>query len=470
MKKVICFIYFIIFSFSAFSQVKNDPSPILFIYDASGSMWAKMEDKTRVEIAREILSNSINSLPTEQEIGLIAYGHRNKGDCEDVEFLVDLKNTDKEKVTKTIGEIKPLGMTPLSYSASLAMDDLKKSGQKATIILVTDGIESCDGNICEVIRTAKSNGIDFKLHIIGFGLKEEESEQLKCAAAAGDGQYFEAKNSDGLMGSLEEATKETVDSPPGNYGIKVTLNGQLIDALVQVLEPGTNKKVSLKRTYRDSVLIALPEGKSDLLVTALENTDLKPILLSGVSAAPDEITYRAVSFDGGKMLWDVTNNGEPWDATVNIFEAGTKKGVAGGRTYDRTKEFDLSPGIYDVQILALVISGEKGHRRENVEVKAGEKLELAFDYKTGIAKIGALIGSDLVDATVTIKDAATKANIAGMRTYTSSSSNPREFILTPGEYEVTVTAVSKELAGKKEVFLMKILAGETFEKTINFKP
>lgn len=468
MKPLLTFLAILFFSLSGLTQDSKETSPILFIYDASGSMWAAMEGKTRVEIAREVLSASVSKLPENQQIGLIAYGHRQKGDCKDVEYLVDLANTDKEKVSNTIQGIKPLGMTPLAYSASLAIEDLKKSGQKATVILVTDGIESCDGNICEVVEQAKAAGIDFKLHIIGFGLKEEETAQLRCAAAAGGGQYFDAKDSAGLVGSLDEATSETVDSPPGNYGIKVTLNGQLIDALVQVLEPGTNKKVSLKRTYRDSVLLALPEGKSDLLVTALENTDLKPILLSNVSADPDHITYRAVSFDGGKMLWNVTNNGEPWDATVNIYEAETKKGVAGGRTYNRTKEFDLSPGIYDVQILALVMSGEKGHRRENVEVKAGEKLELAFDYKTGIAKIGALRGSDLVDATVTIKDAATKANIAGMRTYTSSSSNPREFILTPGEYEVTVTAVSKELAGKKEVFLMKILAGETFEKTINF--
>ncbi len=468
MKSLLSFLTVILFSFSNFAQEAKEPSPILFIYDASGSMWAAMEGKTRVEIAREILSTSISKLPETQEIGLIAYGHRQKGDCDDVEYLVELANTDKKKVTKTIQEIMPLGMTPLAYSASLAIDDLKKSGQKATIILVTDGIESCDGNICEVIQQAKAAGIDFKLHIIGFGLKEEETAQLRCATAAGEGQYFDAKDSAGLLGSLEEATSATVDMPAGNYGVSVKLNGEMIDALIQVFESGTKNRVSMKRTYRDSVLISLPEGKYDLEVKALENTDLQPILISGVSADPENIVYKEISFDGGTMIWTTTNNGEPWDTSIKIVDSDTKKPVTAGRTYGDAKEFEVNPGFYDVELLALVISGEKSVRKEKIEVKAGEKLELLHDYKTGIAKIGAVHGSELVDATVYIKTAATKENVAGMRTYTASSSNPREFILTPGEYEFTVTAVPKEYAGKKEVFVMKIMAGETFEKTINF--
>ncbi|PZX55841.1 vWA domain-containing protein [Algoriphagus chordae] len=468
MKALLAFTLLLFISTSSFAQEESETSPILFIYDASGSMWAAMEGKTRVEIARDVLSTSINQLPDAQKIGLIAYGHRKKGDCVDVEYLVGLSNTDKSKVTGEIQQIKPLGMTPLAYSANLAIEDLKKSNQKATIILVTDGIESCDGNICEVIQHAKDAGVDFKLHIIGFGLKDEETAQLKCAAAAGEGQYFDAKDSAGLLGSLAEATSATVDMPVGNYGISVKLNGQMIDAIIQVLEPGTKNKVSLKRTYRDTVLITLPEGKHDLIITALENTDLQPIQISGVSADPSEIVYQEISFDGGKMAWTITNNGKPWDTLIRIFEAGTKKQVAAGRSYGEEEEFELNPGLYDVELLAFVISGEKSIRKEKIEIKAGEKLELTHDYKTGIAKIGASHSSDLLDATVVIKIASTKENVSGMRTYTSESSNPREFILTPGEYEVTVTAVPKEHAGKKEVFIMKILAGDTFEKTIKF--
>ncbi|WBL44596.1 VWA domain-containing protein [Algoriphagus halophytocola] len=468
MKSLLFQLVFVFLSMNVISQEIKQSSPILLIYDASGSMWAQMEGKTRVEIAREVLSTSINKLPDSQQIGLIAYGHRQKGDCKDVEYLVPLANSDKTKVINEIQKVNPLGMTPLAYSAAMAINELKKSGTKATIILVTDGIESCDGNICQVIQQAKDAGIDFKLHIIGFGLKEEETTELRCAAKSGEGQYFDALNSDGLLTALDQATTETVDFPAGNYGIKVKLNGELIDALIQVLEAGTHTKVSLKRTYRDSVLISLPEGIYDLKIQALENTNLQPILLSGVSADPDEIVYREISFDGGKMVWTTTNNGKPWDCSIKIVDSETQRSVAAGRSYGEPKEFEVNPGTYDVVLLALGISGEKEVTKEKVVIRAGESLSLNHDFQTGTAKIGAVHGSELIDATVYIKEATSKTNVAGMRTYTALSSNHREFILTPGDYEVTVTPVDRAYAGKKEVFQMKVSPGKTVEKTVEF--
>ena len=154
------------------------PSPIIFIYDASGSMWGQLEGKTKMEIASDVLSGTIDSLPENQQIGLVAYGHRQKGDCKDVEFLVNVGKNNKAKVNQSLKNIKPLGKTPLAYSAMQVFDTLRVTKMKATIILVTDGIESCGGNICEVVKAAREEGIDFKLHIIGFGLKEGETEEL----------------------------------------------------------------------------------------------------------------------------------------------------------------------------------------------------------------------------------------------------------------------------------------------------
>ena len=166
---------------------EEQPSPILFIYDASGSMWGQLDGKTKKEIASEVLATTVGNLPEDQNVGLIAYGHRNKSDCNDIEYLVALTNNSKAKVTGAVKAINPIGRTPLARSATMAIESLKKSNTKATIILITDGIESCDGDLCKVISDAKANGIDFKLHIVGFGLKEGEKKQLKCAAKAGDG-------------------------------------------------------------------------------------------------------------------------------------------------------------------------------------------------------------------------------------------------------------------------------------------
>lgn len=83
-------------------QRQSEPAPILFIYDASGSMWGQIDGKTKKEIASKVLSVAVNKLPDDQSIGLIAYGHRKKGDCKDVEFLVDISKNSKTEITSTV--------------------------------------------------------------------------------------------------------------------------------------------------------------------------------------------------------------------------------------------------------------------------------------------------------------------------------------------------------------------------------
>lgn len=65
-------------------------SSMIFIFDASGSMWGQIKGKPKITIAKEVMAKLIPELPDNARIGLIAYGHRRKGDCNDVETLVKL--------------------------------------------------------------------------------------------------------------------------------------------------------------------------------------------------------------------------------------------------------------------------------------------------------------------------------------------------------------------------------------------
>src|SRR5689334_18088360 len=61
----------------------------IIVLDASGSMWAQIDGKSRIEIARDTLKQVLAGVPAELELGFMAYGHRTKGDCSDIEMLVD---------------------------------------------------------------------------------------------------------------------------------------------------------------------------------------------------------------------------------------------------------------------------------------------------------------------------------------------------------------------------------------------
>ena len=450
------------------AQTNQSSSPIIFIYDASGSMWGQIQGKTKMAIASDVLSKTVNNLPIEQKIGFVAYGHRKKDDCKDVEFLVNIETGTRADVNQSLKKIKPLGMTPLAYSALQVIDKLRKTKMKATIILVTDGIESCGGNICDVIAAAKKEGIDFKLHIVGFGLKENETEQLKCAAKAGDGRYYDAADADGLGDVLNEATTQTVDKPAGNFSVYAIKNGKPIDALVKATKIGTSKELVLARTYGDTVLFYMPPGKYNMKVIPLEGSDVDAIPISNVQSFEERIIHQTVSFDGGKFKVTTSNNGKGWDAVVKIYEKGTKKTVASGRTYGKSPLYEVNPGMYDIEVTAMVLEGtETSHVIKNVELKAGEIKDIEHDFKSGIAMIGVKSGNGLIDAMVKIMETKSKKIVASGRTYTSVNNNPKKFILNPGTYEVSITSLGKD-AGKNSSFIMILKEEQTFEKIVTF--
>lgn len=468
MKQLAIILGVLLFSFQGNSQTKQAPeipSPIIFIYDASGSMWGKIQGKTKMDIASSVLSNSINDFAENQKIGLVAYGHRKKGDCRDVETLLPITNTSKSKVAAAVKGIKPLGMTPLAYSASTVFDLLRKSKEKATIVLITDGIESCDGNICDLVKAAKAEGIDFKLHIVGFGLKKGETQQLECAAKAGDGNYYDAADASGLGEAITEVASQTVDKPKGNVSVFAVKNGIAIDAWIKAYDLVAKRAPISVRTYQDTAYFYLPPSKYNFEVRPLQGSDVKMVTAEGIQSFDDKIIHKTISFDGGKIGITTTNNGKNWDCIVKIIDEESKV-AASLRSYDAPKEVEVNPGTYKVTIQAL--GGMEGMETysevEYVQVQAGKFQPIAHNFSTGSAFIDSKADGNSIDSVVTIDEASSGKNVAGSRTYDRGT----KFLLNPGTYKVKVAPLGKYKDRKPQSFTIEVKIGESTTKTVNF--
>jgi Ca-activated chloride channel homolog len=182
----------------------------IIVFDASGSMWAQIEGKTRIEIARETVRSVLGTLPADRELGLMAYGHREKGSCEDIELLVLPSPGSASAIIASTDKLNPKGKTPLSEAVKRAANELKYTEEKATVILVTDGIETCNADPCALGNELEKAGIDFTAHVVGFGLTEEEGKKVACLAENTGGKYFQASDAK----SLGEALTTTVMKAP----------------------------------------------------------------------------------------------------------------------------------------------------------------------------------------------------------------------------------------------------------------
>jgi Ca-activated chloride channel homolog len=178
----------------------------IIVLDASGSMWDEVDGRPKLEIAREALGDVLQSLPADSELGLLAYGHRVKGDCNDIELIVPPATGRAAAISSAADHLRFLGKTPLTEAVRRAAAVLNSTTSKATVILITDGIENCSGDPCALGAELENTGANFTAHVIGFALTEAEGAQVACLAQNTGGVYLAAADT----GTLAEAIRATV--------------------------------------------------------------------------------------------------------------------------------------------------------------------------------------------------------------------------------------------------------------------
>ncbi len=199
-------------SFAFVSTALNAAERGMIILDGSGSMWGRIDGSEKISVAREVLSQVLQSIPPDLSLGLMTYGHREKGNCSDIEVLVPISPDAGGRISNAAGDINPKGKTPLTAAVRQAAEALKYTEDKATVILITDGIETCNADPCALARELKKTGVGLKVHVVGFGLSAEEGRQVSCIAEETGGLYIQADNAAALGDALTDSVLEVTAS------------------------------------------------------------------------------------------------------------------------------------------------------------------------------------------------------------------------------------------------------------------
>ena len=233
----------------------------IIVFDASGSMWGQLEGKTKISIAKKTLANVVTNWDEEKQLGLLAYGHRKKGDCKDIETLVPVGKVNKELMIAKVNKINPKGKTPISASIKMAAEELKFTEDNATVILISDGKETCNANPCATAAELEKLGVNFTAHVIGFGVDKKTSEQLQCIASNTGGLYFPANNAEQLNDALKQVVEtaklisiRAMDEKKGGIFHKI-IDWKLInndtEEVISLKGPGSGIEIALARNGED---------------------------------------------------------------------------------------------------------------------------------------------------------------------------------------------------------------------------
>ena len=186
---------------------------VMIVFDASNSMWGQIDGVAKIEIAREVMGDLLADWDPDTNIGLIAYGHRRADDCSDIETIIPPGPLDANAFTAAVNSLTPRGRTPLTDAVEQAARVLSYRDNPGTVILISDGIESCDRDPCAAARLLEENGINFTAHVIGFGLQaDQDTTTLSCLANETGGLFLTADNAAELGAALNEV-RDTVAPP-----------------------------------------------------------------------------------------------------------------------------------------------------------------------------------------------------------------------------------------------------------------
>ena len=166
---------------------------ILIIFDASGSMTTPIEKWTRIQVAKRMAVKLIDSLSTFKnvELALRVYGHQKTvdlKDCKDSRLEVPFAPNNLVIMKKRVNSLIPKGWTPIAYSLQECEKDFPaEKGVRNLVIIITDGMEECTGDPCQISAALQKKGIFLKPFIIGLGSSEQFKFKFDCV-----GTYYDA--------------------------------------------------------------------------------------------------------------------------------------------------------------------------------------------------------------------------------------------------------------------------------------
>jgi len=165
-------------------------------------MYGRWQSDQKINIARDILSKLLDSLKTMEnlEVALRVYGHQHNYPpqvCTDTRLEVPFAKDNYGRIKNRLSSIVPKGTSPIAHSLELTAKDFPPCDNcRNIVVLITDGIEECGGDPCEVSSKLQKEGVIMKPFIVGIGRSFEEA--FNCV-----GEYFDAANESQFEQALE---------------------------------------------------------------------------------------------------------------------------------------------------------------------------------------------------------------------------------------------------------------------------
>ncbi|WP_247738854.1 VWA domain-containing protein [Shimia sp. R9_2] len=199
---------------SAAAAQNHCPEDAMIVFDGSGSM-AEMGfnniSEPRIFEARRAIKRAVPDIARTRRLGLIVYGPGGENTCSGLDLRFPPTRNAAGPIITAIERLQPAGETAIADAVSLAAKTLNGKG---TIVLVTDGKETCGGAPCQVAAELAAT-TDLTVHVIGFKVRgdrfswaedsdyDQKISVAQCLSERTGGYYVGTETVDELVSALQ---------------------------------------------------------------------------------------------------------------------------------------------------------------------------------------------------------------------------------------------------------------------------
>ena len=356
-KKNICLLLFCLFASQVFTQTRIPVSSgqpltrILFIFDASNSMWGDWQSDKKIFIAHRALSKMIDSLENfpDVQLALRVYGHEKDFqlyDCNDTKLEIPFAPNNFQKIKQKLKTIYPKGTTPIGLSLQAAENDFPDCSYcRNIIVLITDGIEECKSDPCAVSQALQRKGIILKPFIIGIG--DDFSVDLECA-----GTYVDASSEIAFDNAMNIVIQQIFN--------ETSCQVNLLDSAGRPTETNvamTFFNAETKKSVHHYMHTMNQRGVPDTLYInpmpeyALKIYTLPPVVKEGIKLVPGKHTIIPVDVPQGSLLVKSSSKNSRYQAIPIIVRKAGEPEILNVQYFSIPDKYLI--GKYDLEILCL---------------------------------------------------------------------------------------------------------------------
>tara|TARA_B110000467_G_C18291245_1_gene464942 strand:+ start:95 stop:1471 length:1377 start_codon:yes stop_codon:yes gene_type:complete len=388
----------------AIAQKKQEPvNRILFIFDASASMLGRWQSGRKIDIAKKLLSNMVDSLQNIEnlEIGLRVYGHKSgypPQDCDDTHLEVNFLKAEfaVDIIKKKLSVIRSRGTTPIARSLEEGAKDFPSDDARNIVILITDGKEECGMDPCAVSRLYQRKGIILKPFVIGVGLDDSWKKTFDCV-----GRYFNASKESDFTNILNVVISHVIDNTTAQVNL-LDENGEPTETNINLTFYNDFTGVSKYNYIHTMNAYGNPDTMviDPVLSYKVVAHTIPPVSISNITLTPGKHTIIPLNTPQGeleikmnsKIKYQYIVRPAGVDTTLHVQEINEIEKYLIGRydiellTLPRKKFYDVEVNqstitTYSIETpgLANILLPSKGYG--GLYVKNGDELEQIYHFK-----------------------------------------------------------------------------------------